>query len=312
MATPTSTGAAQSTSTQPSPAGAQQTSGPRWGSLDLAVLGLGAALVVFFAGAAAVLAAGGDAPTAFWAAGGAVAGGLLGLLVPPPSSKDATALASSIAGSAVHTAAVEAAQVALERLPESAKPAGVKAVARVDAVGEELEPSLDSAARRGDTAVSAARRGATIAGLAHQVAADDARKAADTASEQLEPFPASERDDPSAARAAEAAHATSTVVDAAAAAANAAQASAAETAVAAAAGDSTGTPTHAGAWLLILFVGLLALSIILAAGAVTPPKSFGSEALQNVTKAVVALASAAGTGLVGLWAPSPSSQGSGT
>jgi hypothetical protein len=310
MATPISTAGLQDETTSLS-TGGQQSGGRNWGTVDIAVLGLGGALVVFFAGAAAVLAAGGDTPTAFWAAGGAVAGGLLGLLVPPPSSKDAAGLASNIAGTAVHTAAVQAAEAALERLPESAKPAGAKAVARVDTIGEEVESRLDSAARRGDTPSSAARRGAAIAGLAHQVAADDVRKAADAASEQLEPFPAGERNDPGVTKAAEDAHAASTVVDAAAAAASAAQVSATDTAVAAAAADASGTPTRAAAWLLTLFVGLLALGVVLAGGAVTPPKSFGPEALQSATKAVLALASAAGTGLVGLWAPSPSSRGSG-
>ncbi len=272
-----------------------------WSTLDVAVLGLGGALIVFFAGAAAVLATGSDAPTAFWAAGGAVVGGLLGLLVPAPSSWDATVLAANIAGSAVHTSAVQAAQSSLDRLPESAKAAGTKALVRVDGVGEELEASLDSAARRGDTPASAARRGAAIAGLAHQVAADDARRAAEAASEHLEPFPEGERNDPSVARAAEDAHATSTVVDAAAAAAGAAQTGATDTAVAAASINGSGTPMRAAAWLSMAFVGLLALGIVLAAGAVTPPKAFGPQALQNVAKAVIALASAAGAGLIGLW-----------
>ncbi len=311
MAIPTSTAGLQAQTTSVPAGGEQQSDAPSSRTAEFVVLGLGGALVVFFAGASAVLAAGGDTPTAFWAAGGAVAGGLLGLLVPPPSSKDATGLASNVAGNAVHAAAVQAAQAALDRLPESAKPAGVKAVVRVDAVGEELESRLDSAARRGDTPSSAARRGATIAGLAHQVAADDARKAAESASEDLEPFPAGEHHNLSAARLAEDAHATSTVVDAAAAAASAAQTSAADTAVAAAAADASGTPKRAASWLLTLFVGLLALGVVLAGGAVTPPKSFGPEALQNVTKAVLALASAAGTGLIGLWAPTPSSQGAG-
>jgi hypothetical protein len=276
--------------------------------VDLAVLGLGAALVVFFAGAAAVLATGSYVPTAFWAAGAAVGGGLLGLLVPSPASSDSTALASNIAGNAVHAAAIQAAQRALARLPESAKPAGTTALVRIDGVGEELESTLDSAARRGDTPASAALRGATIAGLAHQVTADDARRVADTASEHLQPFPAEEQNDPSATKAAEDAHATSTVVDAAAAAANAAQASATDTGVAAASINRSGTPTRAATWLTLVFVALLALGIVLAAGAVIPPKSFGLQALQNATQAILALAVAAATALIGLWAPAPSSR----
>jgi hypothetical protein len=308
MATPTSARGAQEAAPAAITGGDEHLTerGGR-GAVDLAVVGLGAALVVFFAGAAAVLATGSDAPTAFWAAGGAVSGGLLGLLVPPPSSPDPNVLASSIAGNAVQTAAVQAAKRAADRLPESAKAAGTKALARVDGIGEELESSLDSAARRGDTPASAARRGATIAGLAHRVAADDSRRAADAASEQLEPFSNGERSDPSASKAAEDAHASSTVADAAADAAGAAQASATDTAVAAVSMSGPATLARTATWLFMVFVALLALGIVLAAGAVTPPKSFGSQALENVTTAVLALASAAGTGLIGLWIPTPTS-----
>jgi branched-subunit amino acid permease len=57
-----------------------------------------------------------------------------------------------------------------------------------------------------------------------------------------------------------------------------------------------------------VFVALLALGIVLAAGAVIPPKSFGLQALQNATQAILALAVAAATALIGLWAPAPSSR----
>jgi hypothetical protein len=57
------------------------------GTINLVVIGLGAALVVFFAGATAAVAAGQTPPTALWAAGGAISGALIGLLVPPPGAK---------------------------------------------------------------------------------------------------------------------------------------------------------------------------------------------------------------------------------
>lgn len=57
--------------------------------------------------------------------------------------------------------------------------------------------------------------------------------------------------------------------------------------------------------LMVLFVLLLALAIILAGGAITPPASFGTSSMQGVIKVVVALASAAGTGVIGLIAPQP-------
>jgi hypothetical protein len=54
--------------------------------------------------------------------------------------------------------------------------------------------------------------------------------------------------------------------------------------------------------LLLFFVALLALGIVLAAGAILPPHEF-VQSLQSVTTAVVALASAAGSALIGLFAP---------
>jgi hypothetical protein len=51
-----------------------------------------------------------------------------------------------------------------------------------------------------------------------------------------------------------------------------------------------------------VFVALLALAIVLASGAILPPKGF-AQPLDNVTKAILALASAAGTGVLGLLVP---------
>jgi hypothetical protein len=59
--------------------------------------------------------------------------------------------------------------------------------------------------------------------------------------------------------------------------------------------------------LAIVFAGLLGLSVLLAGGAITPLKAFGTDSIQNLTKTAVALASAAGTGLIGLLAPAPGS-----
>jgi hypothetical protein len=54
--------------------------------------------------------------------------------------------------------------------------------------------------------------------------------------------------------------------------------------------------------LTVVFGLLLALAIVLASGAINPPSGF-AEPLDDVTKAVLALASAAGTGLLGLLVP---------
>jgi hypothetical protein len=58
--------------------------------------------------------------------------------------------------------------------------------------------------------------------------------------------------------------------------------------------------------LVVVFVVLLTLAVALAGGAITPPPSFGPQSLQDLIKAIIALASAAGTGVLGLLAPTPS------
>lgn len=56
----------------------------------------------------------------------------------------------------------------------------------------------------------------------------------------------------------------------------------------------------------VVFVLLLILSIVLAAGAIVPPSDFGVGSIQNLTKTLIAMTSAAGTGMIGLLVPSPS------
>jgi hypothetical protein len=56
--------------------------------------------------------------------------------------------------------------------------------------------------------------------------------------------------------------------------------------------------------LLVFFLGLLTLGVVLAAGIIVPLKEF-VQSLQSVTTAVISLAAASGSALVGLLAPSP-------
>lgn len=64
--------------------------------------------------------------------------------------------------------------------------------------------------------------------------------------------------------------------------------------------------TKGAAYLLFaVFVLTLGLGVVLAAGAIVPPQPF-TESLKSITTAVIALASASGSALVGLLAPSPS------
>jgi lysophospholipase L1-like esterase len=94
-----------------------------WTTTNLAVVGLGASLVVFFAGATAALAAGATVPTALWAAGTAVSGGLIGLLVPPPGSAKAHERAAKLA----QKRQTEALKEAAEHTEKATAPGGSEA-----------------------------------------------------------------------------------------------------------------------------------------------------------------------------------------
>jgi hypothetical protein len=61
-----------------------------------------------------------------------------------------------------------------------------------------------------------------------------------------------------------------------------------------------------------VFVLLLALAVVLASGGITPPKGFKTNPLPELIKAVITLASAAGTGLISVFAPSPAQSSGGS
>lgn len=70
---------------------------------------------------------------------------------------------------------------------------------------------------------------------------------------------------------------------------------------------AAGTTSWTTVWILVaVFVALLILAVVLAGGAIVPPSNFGAGSIWNLTKTVIALASAAGTGVIGLLAPAPS------
>jgi hypothetical protein len=56
--------------------------------------------------------------------------------------------------------------------------------------------------------------------------------------------------------------------------------------------------------LVVVFLLSLALGVFLAAGGIVPPASF-TASLKSVTTAVIALASASGSALIGILAPTP-------
>jgi hypothetical protein len=55
--------------------------------------------------------------------------------------------------------------------------------------------------------------------------------------------------------------------------------------------------------LVVIFLVMLGLSIVIAAGVFNPQHAFGAEPLTNISKAVLALASASGSALIGIYAP---------
>jgi hypothetical protein len=288
-----------------------------WQAVDLAVIGLGAALTMFFVGAAVVLAVKGSAPTAFWSAGGAVGGGLLGVLAQPPAGRlSRNQVAARVAGDLTHTAAVQAAKQAADEAPTDQKEAADGAVRAVSNRGIGLLARVNASVSKLTTPVDVAHESVDIAAAAHQDQLQGAADRLQAAKSSLEHAQDTESPDKeaavAAARAAVAAASVSQVVlKAAATAASQAKPSAADRAVTAAVTASpSGTPKTAVWMLLLVFLILLGAAVVLAGGAVTPPKAFGNASLDNLIKTIVALASAAGSGLIGLFAPSPSTGGS--
>jgi hypothetical protein len=288
-----------------------------WSAVDIAVIGLAFALVMFFVAVAVVLAVNGNAPTAFWSAGGAVSGGLLGLLAEPPrSGASQRQVAARVAGDLTHTAALQAATAVAGTVPGDQKQAASDALNEVSERGVGLLARIDLSVPKSATPVAVADESAALAVNAHRDAArgaDDALRKAKTMLSHAEAEVPPDADKiQQAASAVAAATGKSAVLGAAADAANKAKPGAADRGVTVAATASpSGSPTAAVWTLLLIFLGLLGAGVLLAAGAVTPPESFGTGPLDNLTKTIVALASAAGTGLIGLLAPAPSTKGSG-
>jgi hypothetical protein len=288
--------------------------------VDYAVIGLGAALALFVVGASVVLAVRGDAPTAFWSAGGAIAGGLLGVIAQSPANPQSPKrAAASHSADRIHDAAVRAATEAGAQVSPQQR---LTAVEILEAVRERGRNSLAE-----NKAV--ASKQATVAGVARQ-SADDAVKihadALSVAQQELSAADARIRpgtEKQSGAQSAEAAKATAAVsstkakvavLQAAAKGAASAEATAVDHSIIAAGSvdttHSSGPSRTTVGTLLVIFVLLLATGVVFASGVVVPPGNFGNRPLDNLIKTVVALASAAGTGLIGLFAPTQSNASS--
>jgi hypothetical protein len=150
------------------------------------------------------------------------------------------------------------------------------------------------------SAVAGALIGLLVPSPGSKAAHMDAAKEAAAAAKDAEATEATARKATAAAAEAAEADAHRAMADAAEATAQTANAeAAAHRAVAASLPETKG----AAFLLLAFFVLSLGLGIALAAGAIVPPQPF-IESLKSVTTAVVALASASGSALIGLLAPS--------
>ena len=254
--------------------------------VEVAVIGLGGALVMFFAAAAAALAVKGNAPTAFWAAGSAVTGGLLGLLARPPGdTPNKPDVAAGVARELTNAAAARAATEEAAKHPDD--PQAKQALQ--DVVNRGVLLMDQTAGVRPMTALTVA--------AAAQAAATDVAQAHRSAAVVAAPTTPGQ----------------SAVLEAAATGAEQETLAAATSGVTtAAASPSSPTPRHTGLVLFLVFAVLLVLAIVLASGGIGVSHGFGTGAMDNVTKTVVSLASAAGSGLIGLYVPSKAGAGSGS
>ncbi len=98
---------------------------------SLAVVSVGAALVVLFAGAGVIAAVGHEVPKELWSAAAALSGALVGILIPPPKTKKDAQSSATVAAAITHSAATKA---AVDRAAEvAADPGATAAVKRAAA-----------------------------------------------------------------------------------------------------------------------------------------------------------------------------------
>jgi hypothetical protein len=267
-----------------------------------AILGVGAALVVTLIGASTIAALGHQVPKELWAIGGALSGALVGILVPSPRLASGGEATPAAAAYTTHNAAVEAARGKAAEIEKSAgvepeQAAGAKAALQiVEQQGGELKHKLAS------TAMTAS---ANEGGQAHSAAANAVQlqrdaleavtRAAHNSPEDLELQAAKEVH--------EAAHEAASIAAPAAAQRPPGWFAAVKTITAEA---KIFVP-------LILFAVALTLGVLLGLGAIhaqpCPAQAKSCAYYAGTTKqaanALIALASAAGGALLGVFATSP-------
>lgn len=293
-------------------------------SYSLAILSVGAALVVLFAGAAVIAAVGHQVPKELWAAASALSGALVGILVPSPKTKADAAGSVPVAAAAVtHSAAVTAARVAAgdyANADPAVRRAADSAADAVDSAGSQVAKAAISASVSQELATGVV--GAAI--NVHQADLDKANKALDAAQANVAAGGAGGMmggGQAAAQRAAAqraAAQARVDVTQAAVDAANAARERAEEVARTSATIGSVSIIRESMKVILPLFVFLVALGfgLAIAGGAIHPAgcaltSSSGNtvpacdSSLIQTSNELIALAAAAGGALIGLFANAP-------
>jgi hypothetical protein len=154
-------------------------------SYSMAIIAVGAAVIVLFAGASVTVALKHPVPEALWATAGALTGALVGILVPPPGKTADKAGAAGTGAGVIHAAAISAAegranQIETERGPTAPETAVARAsVDEVQAAGNRIfrEVSLASAPIH-STGVDLGDLVAGIAVSAHRSGFEEAQRRA--------------------------------------------------------------------------------------------------------------------------------------
>lgn len=267
-----------------------------------AIVGVSVALVVTIVGASTIAALGHGVPKELWAIGGALSGALVGILVPSPRLASGGEATPAAAGYATHNAAVEAARSKAAEIEKAAgaKPeeaAGARAALRlVERQGKELKTTLASTAMASSVKEGGqAHRAAAEAVELQRVGLEEVTRAARESPEDLE------------LRAAKA------VREAAHEAASKAAPGAALRAPGWFAAVKTITSEAKIFVPLLLFGVALTLGVLMGLGAIHAqpcPKeakscSYYAGTTKQAANALIALASAAGGALLGVFATSP-------
>lgn len=255
-----------------------------------AVVGLGVAEALFLIGVSVIVAVGKTVPSELWTIGTALGGGLLGLLVPSPKGSGKAKAAASAA--AAHSAAATAARAAAAREDADVRPAA-------DAAAQEVANAKGAAS-------AMSKSGSNPTAAAVMVAGNHATKAAALAQQAKDTL--ADPPNPTADQKAKDLQARSRVYQAASEAAGSPQTQ--RDALAAANAAPAGPPTF-GAILAKLIVPLLVFGVALALGIllttgvwIHPSAGYHAEAIKT-GNALLALATATGGAIVGIFAPSP-------